>query len=97
MTVDLYVYYRVPETQADTLLPLVRSLQSQLAAECGASPALRKRPQSENGSQTWMEIYTAVDDGFAVLLESAVERAGLMTFIDGARHTEHFVEFSQCA
>jgi len=94
---DLYIYYRVDETQAAALLPQVHAMQAGLAAASGVHTALKRRPESKDGLQTWMEVYGATPPDFADMLAQAVAQAGLAGFISGARHTEVFVDVVPCA
>jgi hypothetical protein len=90
---DLYVYYKVREDNAARLAPLVRKMQSRLAA-----PAqLKRRPQARDGLQTWMEVYPGVDAAFEQSLDAAVHEAGIAGLIDGPRHTEVFTDLTPCA
>ncbi|WBS00060.1 DUF4936 family protein [Pseudoduganella sp. SL102] len=94
---DLYVYYRVATGDAEALLPRVRALQAQLAAAHGVAPQLKRRPDSPDGVQTWMEVYPATTPGFTAALTQAVAAAGLDTLIAGPRHTELFMDIPSCA
>ena len=40
-------------------------MQAKLAAGSGVAPQLKRRPESRDGLQTWMEIYPVVGEGFA--------------------------------
>ena len=90
---DLYIYYRVRDDHAALLSPRMRAMQALL----GVEGHVRRRPQSVDGMQTWMEIYLSVSDGFQARLDEAVQRAALAGFIDGPRHTEVFTELPPCA
>jgi hypothetical protein len=91
--IDLYVYYKVRDDDVARLEPLVRSLQARL----GASGALKRRPGSKDGVQTWMEVYPGVTDAFAAQLEAAAVDAGVEGLIAGPRRAEVFVDLSPCA
>lgn len=99
--IDLYVYYKVREDQAARLEPLVRAMQARLAR--GLDPrqaqhfALKRRPESRDGLQTWMEVYAGVAASFAAQLEADAADAGLAHLIEGPRRAEVFVEFTACA
>jgi len=95
--IDLYVYYKVGERQAARLEPLVRAMQARLAAELGVSGQLKRRPDTRDGLQTWMEVYTGVGEQFAPQLDAAAAVAGLADLIEGPRRAEVFVEFTACA
>jgi hypothetical protein len=86
---DLYIYYRVPETAAAALAPRVRAMQAALGMG-----QLKRRPEAPDGMQTWMEVYPAAPPDLAGRLARAVQEAGIAPYIDGARHTEVFVDLN---
>ncbi|HEX8477541.1 MAG TPA: DUF4936 family protein [Telluria sp.] len=94
---DLFIYYRVPDEHAATLAPRVRAMQALLVQAHGVSGQLKRRPESSDGKQTWMEIYPAAGDGFDAALDAAVHAAALSDCIAGKRHTEVFTDLSTCA
>ncbi|MBB3219772.1 DUF4936 family protein [Pseudoduganella umbonata] len=94
---DLYVYYRVRGGDADLLLPRVRAMQQALADAHGVAPQLKRRPDSPDGVQTWMEVYPATTAGFTAALAQSVSAAGLDPLIAGPRHTEVFMDIPSCA
>ena len=91
--IDLYVYYKVRESDAARLAPRVRALQADVAVQ----PQLKRRPEARDGLQTWMEVYPGVTAGFAAQLDAAAEAAGLAALIDGPRRAEIFTDLSPCA
>lgn len=93
---DLYIYYRAACSDADELQQRVLAMQSALSKEHGISAGLKRRPETKDGRHTWMEIYNSVPDGFDAILTQAVSQAKLLSFIDGDRHTEYFLDVS-CA
>jgi hypothetical protein len=93
---DLYIYYRVREDDCARLAAAVRAMQARLAAE-GLPGTLKRRPDTKEGRQTWMEVYPAVDDAKAARIEQACAQAGLGGMIDGARHREFFMDVAPCA
>jgi hypothetical protein len=95
--IDLYVYYKVREGDADALAPRVRALQAELAARHGIQAQLKRRPEARDGLQTWMEVYPAVTESFGALLAAAALDAGLDALLAGPRHAEIFVELTPCA
>ena len=95
--IDLYIYYKVAAAHAPALWPRVQAMQAALTAGTGVSGQLRRRPEAQDGRQTWMEIYTAVTGDFDDALASAVTASGIETQIDGRRHTEVFTDTSPCA
>jgi hypothetical protein len=94
---DLYVYYKVREANAARLQPLVRAMQGALAAQCGLSVQLKRRPEAPDGLQTWMEVYPGADDSFPATLAAAVRMAGFDGLIEGPRRAEVFTDLTPCA
>lgn len=94
---DLYIYYKVGESDASALYTAVAPMQAQLAAQFAVTSELKRRPQASEGVQTWMEIYRAVPGNFAATLGEAVQQAGLARWIVGTRHVEAFVDVVPCA
>ena len=94
--IDLYVYYKVRTEDAFELAPRVRAMQEALARD-GAACQLKRRPESRDGLQTWMEVYPATNDGFEATVEQAALQAGLAAFIQGPRRSEVFVDLPPCA
>lgn len=92
--IDLYVYYKVRELDGAALAPRVRAMQAELAGSHGVAVQLKRRPESRDGMQTWMEVYPGVADSFAGILESAAARAGLDALIAGPRRAEVFVDLT---
>jgi hypothetical protein len=88
---DLYVYYKVRESDAAALAPRVRAMQAALARE-GFAVQLKRRPESKDGMQTWMEVYPGVDRAFEARVDDAAAQAGLSGLIDGPRRAEVFVD-----
>jgi hypothetical protein len=93
--VDLYVYYKVRDENAERLAPLVCSLQARVIQPGHAR--LLRRPESRDGLQTWMEVYPDVPVDFAAGLEKAAAAAGLDGLVEGPRHVEVFTEIPPCA
>jgi hypothetical protein len=93
---DLYVYYKVRAELADALLPLVRAMQAGLSAAHGVSGRLKRRPETREGLQTWMEVYPDVAGEFEAILGRAAQDAGLAA-LAGTRQTEVFMDMSICA
>lgn len=95
--IDLYIYYKVAVDNAPALWPRVQAMQTALAAGTGVAGQLRRRPEADDGRQTWMEIYPAVTLDFDDALAGAVAAAEIATLIDGPRHIEVFTDTSPCA
>lgn len=94
---DLYIYYQVREADAPALLSRVSAMQVALALRHGVTGQLKRRPETREGLQTWMEVYPATDDAFAAALSAAVEQAGVPALVAGARHVEVFMDLIPCA
>lgn len=94
---DLYIYYQMRSEDVDALRPRAIALLRCLSQEYGIVTALKRRPEEQDGRQTWMEIYQSVPAGFEAILERAVLQAELPALIDGQRHIEHFLDVSSCA
>lgn len=95
--VDLYVYYKVRDEDADRLAPQVHAMQARLARSHGVAGQLKRRPEAKDGLQTWMEIYLATDAAFGAALAFAAGEAGLGAAIHGERRTEIFTDLTPCA
>jgi len=87
---DLYIYYKVRDADAASLQGAVRAMQTGLMSVHRVPGQLKRRPDSKDGMQTWMEVYPAVPAGFTEALDAAVEQAGLAALISGPRHIEVF-------
>lgn len=95
--IDLYVYYKVRQEHAARLAPLVRAMQARLRDGHGVAAQLKRRPQTKDGMQTWMEVYPGVDAGFPAVLAQAESEAGLAGLVDGPRRSEVFTDLTACA
>ena len=94
---DLYVYYQVRDEDAVAMASRVRAMQARLYADCGVAGQLKRRPQADQGLQTWMEIYVDTGADFEEALAGAVQRAALWDLTTGIRHTEIFTDLPTCA
>jgi hypothetical protein len=92
--IDLYVYYKVRQLDAAILAPRVAAMQAALAVRHGVSVQLKRRPESKDGMQTWMEVYTGVAEAFSGHLAHAASGAGLDELIAGPRRTEVFIDLN---
>lgn len=95
--IDLYIYYQAREADSATLADTVRAMQAALASGHGVAPQLKRRPRASDGLLTWMEVYPAVADDFAAVVEAAALQAGLPGLTAGARHAEVFMDELLCA
>ncbi|MCD2516681.1 DUF4936 family protein [Massilia sp. G4R7] len=94
--IDLYVYYKVREEDAALLAPRVCAMQERLAC-MGATCQLKRRPESRDGLQTWMEVYPVALASFAATVEQAAIEAKLAEYIQGPRRAEVFMDLPPCA
>ncbi|MYM84268.1 DUF4936 family protein [Duganella sp. FT50W] len=94
---DLYIYYKVKQADAASLLAAVVTMQTSLAQRHGVACQLKRRPETSEGLQTWMEVYAATPEGFAAALQQAVAEADVDQFTTGLRHTEAFMDVIPCA
>ena len=93
---DLYIYYRARSEHAPQLQAQVQAMQTRLRGDHGIAAALKRRPQQDDISDTWMEVYLDVPADFESSLQQAVDGAALATLIDGVRHIEHFQDCTPC-
>lgn len=63
----------------------------------GVYGEIKRRPETRDGLQTWMEIYVGTGDGFDAALSAAVSDAALSELIEGDRRVEVFMDLSPCA
>ena len=94
---DLYIYYRVQASHADAFQQKATAMQRELQRQGAINTALKRRPETQDGMHTWMEVYLATPPDFEARLTQAVAVSGLNAFIEGQRHTEQFVDLSSCA
>jgi len=80
MKLNYYVYYRIPEGNAERARAAVASLQRELAGATGIGGQLLRRRDDET---TWMEIYEGVEDAqlFEAKLAELVERHGIKALV----------------
>jgi hypothetical protein len=89
---DLYIYYQVRDEDAASLSAQVRAMQARLIGDHGVAGQLKRRPETKDGLQTWMEIYPAAPVGFDAALAAAVQDCRLSNLIVGSRHIEIFTD-----
>ena len=97
MNRDCYVYYKGRAEHGAHLRERVASMQQRLHEQLGIACSLKRRPQSKDGFDTWMEVYLAVPEGFEQSLARELLKAKLDELIDGERHLEHFLDLTSCA
>jgi Domain of unknown function (DUF4936) len=80
VTSSYYIYYRVPQGNAQRARAAVEALQRELSQATGIGGRLLRRRDDET---TWMEIYESVPDGagFEVKLAELVERHGVIAWL----------------
>lgn len=91
---ELFIYYKVAITQAQTLLPVILAMQETLQARhSGLSARLLSRSDEASGDHlTWLEIYAhenGIDDGLQREIESAARNDPINQNV-GQRHVEVF-------
>lgn len=98
---DLYIYYRVVPMRTQELHGKIKAVQAVLQGRFGIAGGLKRRPDEQDGLQTWMEIYEHIapgqEDDFSRALEHALGDAGIAALIDGPRHVERFEDVATCA
>jgi hypothetical protein len=93
---ELYVYYRVGGRDVTAARRDIAALQAALrAAHPGLLTRLLRRPDAQDGVETWMEVYTrpasaaGVDLGMQADIEARA--AAHCAHLEGPRHVEVFV------
>lgn len=87
---ECFIYYRVAANTRHAVPQALIKLRALLGAS--DSPRLLRRPDSKDGMDTWMEIYSDMTPALAQKLELALPQTGLPQLIAGERHAEYFVE-----
>lgn len=94
MTLNYYVYYRVPVENAERARAAVAAIQRELSGTSGVAGRLLRR---RDDASTWMEIYEKVPDGtrFEAQLTGLVERHALPALLapGSSRKQEVFRDF----
>jgi hypothetical protein len=88
---DLYIYYRVKDTNSYQLNQVIVAMQATLAATYQVTTSIKKRLETEKNFHTWMEVYYAVTLDFAEIVAQKVTNYRLSHLIDGPRHIEFFI------
>lgn len=80
MKLSYYVYYRVPQQNAERARSAVEAMQRELSAKSGVAGRLLRR---RDDASTWMEIYENVNEGpdFEARLARLVERHGFAALL----------------
>lgn len=82
---------------APVLLARLIAMQTALVATHHVQGQLKRRPETRDGLQTWMEVYPAAPSQFEAALDAAVEQAGVTGLTAGPRHVEVFTDLNTCA
>jgi muconolactone delta-isomerase len=80
MTLNYYVYYRIPADHVERARMAVEAMQRDLAARTGIQGRLLRR---RDDAATWMEVYDDVSDGpqLEQALAALVEQHGLAALL----------------
>jgi folate-binding protein YgfZ len=74
--IDLYVYYKVREPTPPPSRRACARCRRRWPRAMGVAHQLKRRPASQDGLQTWMEVYPGVADALPSLAQAAAQ-AGL--------------------
>ena len=94
---DIYLYYTIREADAVDARACVDALQRRVSNDYNITSALRRRPETRDGMQTWMEIYPGVPDRFDSVIEQIAAEVGVTALTTNGRHVEYFMELPPCA
>lgn len=94
---DYYIYYKVSDHHSKALETAVQGLQHDLKNRLGVTACLKRRPATDTGPWTYMEVYGNAGPTFEAALDEAVTGAGLGELIQGQRHAEAFDDVIPCA
>ena len=94
---DIYLYYTIRESDAGSARERVAALQRRLGTDYNIAAMLRRRPETRDGLQTWMEIYPGVPDHFDSVIEQIAAEEGVTALTTNGRHVEYFMELPPCA
>jgi hypothetical protein len=89
---DIYIYYAIRDADCALAQRRVHALQQQLIDAYQIRAHCKRRPETHDGLQTWMEIYLDVPSSFDSVIEPAAAAAGLTDMAQNGRHIEHFME-----
>ena len=93
---DIYLYYTIREADAALAHTRVAALQQRLGSAYDVKATVRRRPETRDGLQTWMEIYPDVPAGFDSVIEQAAQEESLTELATNGRHIEVFMELPRC-
>jgi DNA gyrase inhibitor GyrI len=90
---NLYVYYQVRQMNAKNLRAKIVQIQQRLSNRTGGRyKLLRHVETTDDGLETWMEVYENVQSDFETLLQEQVNVAGIADWLHGKRNIERFVD-----
>jgi len=86
-----YVYYKLPRSERDATIELVRRVQEQLAQSTRVRARLLERTEQPE-TTTMMEVYEGIDqpERFGAALDAVVRASGLPEAHIAARRVERF-------
>jgi quinol monooxygenase YgiN len=86
-----YVYYKLPRSERDATIELVRRVQEQLAQSTRVRARLLERTEQPE-TTTMMEVYEDIDqpERFGAALDAVVRASGLPEAHIAARRVERF-------
>lgn len=94
---DCYVYYKTAQEHELQILQRVKMIQNYVNAQININLRLQRRPSTDNGVITWMEIYCGVPDTFNTVLADVVNQTEILSLIQGQRYAEYFEDAISCA
>ncbi len=96
---DCYVYYKAAQEHELKIVRQAKIIREYLNTrmKIDLHSNLQRRPETENGVVTWMEIYRDVPNAFATALAEVVNQTEIMSLILGQRHAEYFEDAISCA
>ena len=94
---DCYVYYKTAQEHELQNVQRVKMIREYLHTKMHINLRLLRRPDTDNGVITWMEVYREIPDAFAAALAVVVDQTEIMLLIQGQRHAEYFEDAISCA
>ncbi|MCH8618586.1 DUF4936 family protein [Undibacterium sp. TS12] len=94
---DCYIYFKASSSHESAILEQEQLLLSFMLEYGLSKHRLQKRPQAQDGMQTWMEIHRELAPGFEQALARAYAQTRLAELQSGERHIEYFMDAKLCA
>lgn len=94
---DCYIYFKAAEHLSAQIIAFERELQTRLQQEYDICGTLQRRPDTNGGVHTWMEIYRDVPENFSALLQKILLQTQLQDLQYSERHAEYFMNVEVCA